>query len=244
MPVSWTLKKTRSSFRALNAISPLPPAQTSPPLAPLAPALLSNPGKCNMMQMTRTKFRHGAASLLALWSSINQVRVGHSFSSAGCTSETILCYADEDCGSCLTALDETSDTINPDFTDCNVLFASVCTLAADNGCTVTNTLLEDFAECIAAEQFGCQGFVSCAGASADADAASTAFPSPAVATPAPAAVTSAPTSTEDVSVTSSPSGSGSAAESGTASSGVAHTVAESMKTTLALVLGLAILLSA
>lgn len=196
-----------------------------------------------MMQMTRTKLRHGAASLLALWCTINQFRVGHSNSAVSCPSETFLCLAEDDCSSCLTALQETSDTINPVFTDCNVLFDSVCTFAADNGCDVTNLLLEEYAACLADEEFDCPGFVSCADANS---AAGTASPAPAVATPPPTAVTSAPTTgtTEDVSVTSSPSGSDAAAEAGTASSGVAHTVAESVKTTLAVVCGLAILSSA
>ncbi|CAN0551199.1 unnamed protein product, partial [Ectocarpus sp. 8 AP-2014] len=200
-----------------------------------------------------------AASLLALWCTINQFRVGHSNSAFSCPSETVLCLAEDDCSSCLTALDETSDTINPVFADCNVLFASVCTFAANNGCDVTNPLLEDYAACVADEEFSCPGFVSCADANSAAGTASpapavgtpaptaVATPAPtAVATPAPAAVASAPPtgSTEDVSVTPSPSGSDAGAEAGTASSGVAHTVAESMKTTLAVVCGLAILLSA
>ncbi|CBN77590.1 expressed unknown protein [Ectocarpus siliculosus] len=204
-----------------------------------------------MMQMTRMNLRHGAASLLALWCTTNQFRVGHSNSAVSCPSETLSCLADDDCSSCLTALDETSDTINPVFADCNVLFASVCTFAANNGCDLTNPLLEDFAACVADEEFSCPGFVSCADANS---AAGTASPAPAVATtaptavatPAPAAVASAsPTgSTEDVGVTSSPSGSDAGAEAETVSGGVSHTVAESMKTTLAVVCGLAILLSA
>ncbi|CAB1109081.1 unnamed protein product [Ectocarpus sp. CCAP 1310/34] len=195
------------------------------------------------MHMTRTKLRHGAASLLAMWCAINQFREGHSNSAVSCPSETVLCLADDDCSSCLTALMETSDTINPVFTDCNVLFDSVCTFAVDNGCDVTNPLLEDYAACVADEDFGCPGFVSCAGANSTAG---TAPPTPAVAMSAPTAVTSAPTAgtTEDVSVTSPPAGSDAAGEAGTASSGVGHTVAESVQTTLAVVCGLAILLSA
>ncbi|CAM9863612.1 unnamed protein product [Ectocarpus fasciculatus] len=195
------------------------------------------------MQMTRTNLRLGAASLLALWCTINQFRVGHSNSSAdSCFEETILCFDEDDCNSCLVALQATTDTINPEFEDCSVLFASVCTFAVDNGCTVTNPLLEDYAACFADEEFGCPGFVSCA----DADAAGTAPPTPAVVTAAPTTAPSAPPSTEDVSVTPSPSDSDAAAdaEAGAASSGVAHTVAKSMKPTLALVFGLAILLSA
>ncbi|CAM9279256.1 unnamed protein product, partial [Ectocarpus sp. 12 AP-2014] len=213
--------------------------RTDPP--PAKPHV--DPGKCSMMQITRTKLRHGAASLLALWCTINQFREGHSNSAFSCPSETVLCLAEDDCSSCLTALQETSDTINPVFTDCNVLFDSVCTFAANNGCNVANPLLEDYAACVADEEFGCPGFVSCADTNS---AAGTASPTPAVATSAPTAVTPAPTAgtTEDVSATSPPSGSDAAGEAESASSGVAHSVAGSVQTTLAVVCGLAILLSA
>lgn len=112
------------------------------------------------------RFGVGSASVLGLWIATGQLPLARSLTDADvpCPAEALLCLADDECATCVTALQEVANSATDvlgDFAECNDLYADVCTFVSNAGCNVTNDFFVDFATCVAVETFGCDTFTSC-----------------------------------------------------------------------------------
>ncbi|CAB1105543.1 unnamed protein product [Ectocarpus sp. CCAP 1310/34] len=139
--------------------------------------------------------RQLATALLALVVLNACFDLGTGFSSGiPCPVDLFSCLGDDECSSCLDALQENDlPLIGGDFELCDDLYASVCAAAEAIGCNTDNEELVEFLTCVADDSFGCGDFTTCADFPAEVETPPpTVPPSPTATTTAAAVPTPAP----------------------------------------------------
>ncbi|CAM9346109.1 unnamed protein product [Ectocarpus sp. 12 AP-2014] len=145
--------------------------------------------------------RQLATALLALVVLNACFDVGAGFSSdIPCPIDLFSCLGDDECSSCLDALQENDlPLLGGDFEQCGDLYAGVCAVAEAIGCNTDNEELVEFLTCVADDSYGCGDFTTCTDFPAEVETPPpTAPPSPtaaptAAAVPTPTPSTAAPT---------------------------------------------------
>lgn len=127
--------------------------------------------------------RQLATALLALVVLNACFDVGAGFSSGiPCPVDLFSCLGDDECSSCLDALQENDlPVLGGDFELCGDLYAGVCAAAEAIGCNTDNEELVEFLTCVADDSYGCGDFTTCADFPAEVETPPpTAPPSPVV----------------------------------------------------------------
>ncbi|CAM9459257.1 unnamed protein product, partial [Scytosiphon promiscuus] len=95
-----------------------------------------------------------------------------------CPTEILICAANDECSECLDYLQGLTELSYNG--QCQDLYAEACSVVDQGGCNTANPQLLDLAQCVASEEFGCDGFTTC-----EESVAATPSPLPTGVTPAP-----------------------------------------------------------